>query len=471
MTRPKPPDKKSQTPSPHNQAPGMIPEKVLPEIYYSNQTFWLINDKGEYSPTNTDVVRRRLKRCGFSGDSSKSLNSEIDNILDDAVNLRTVRYAGAIAGFKSGVREMLGRDVLVTESPRIIEASPDPKNPFVYDYIERLLGDEAIYFHGWLKKARQAFMSGNLRSGQAMIITGKPNHGKSLLATYVPWMFGKRVADPEQYLTGQTSFNAHLFEAELLLLDDKGANNDFKTRRMIADGIKQIVAGANPQCHAKGQKPITLTPFWRVMMLVNDNAESLTILPAMDGTIDKKLIILRTCAYAVDRDTTPDEEWDRYGAQFEAAIPDYLGWLDQWEMPAELLHETVSGDESWREGGRFGIIAYHNKDILEMLQQFTPEEKLRDLIMDEIQTGDDRTLTARQIESELKAPGISSVEREAGQLLRGPGSCGKYLNRLVKMHPELVTYAGRVGGGSERYTILAKAAETPKAVQHAKFAV
>lgn len=413
----------------------------MPEVYHANGVYWLRTNKGDFVATNIDVIRRRLKRRGFSGENTKSLNSEIENILDDLVEDKSVGYVGALAGYDVGVYDMNGVRVLVTAGPRVITGNPDYDNDFVHAYIERLLGDEAIHFHAWMKLARQALLAKSRRTGQVMVLTGAKNHGKSFLAKRVMKMLGGRFADPAQYLQGTTQFNAHLFSAELLLMDDKGGGSDYETRKAMADGLKQLVAGALAQCHAKGQTPITLEPFWRVLICVNDDPEQLQVLPP--DSVHDKMIILRTCDYAVDRDTSDPDTYDEFERDFEAGIPDYLGWLDAWEIPVEMKH------------GRFGIKPYCNPEIDEMLHQFTPEQKLGHLIAEEIQSDADQELTAREIEKALKAPGLSSVEREAGSLLRGPGSCGKYLVRLCKSQPWLIQHYGRNAQGFARYLIKA----------------
>jgi histone H3/H4 len=83
------------------------------------------------------------------------------------------------------------------------------------------------------------------------------------------------------------------------------------------------------------------------------------------------------------------------------------------------------------------MASYVNAGIEEILNQFTPEEKLSHLIMEEVQSDKDQELTARDIEKLLKAPGVSSVEREAVALLRGPGSCQKYLGTTVQDASEI----------------------------------
>jgi hypothetical protein len=418
-------------------------------MYYGDQVYWLRNERGMFIPASTEVIKRRLKERGFSGESTKSLNSEIDSIMNRLLDDNVVEYVGPLAGYDPGAHDVAGTRILVTKGPKIIQPNPDYKNSMVYDYVERLLDeDEAILFHTWVKLAREALITKSLRRGQAMVLTGEPDCGKSFLAKSVAAMLGGRVANPAQFLQGKTSFNAHMFAAEFLLIDDAGGHDDFQSRKAMGDGIKQLIAEAYPQCHGKGQTALTLLPFWRLMITVNDEEEPLQILPNMGGGVGDKMIVLRAVARAIPVDTTKGGNYTKFEADFLAAIPDYLGWLEEFDPPTEVLDQ------------RFGMVPYINKGIDHILHQFTPEQKLMFMVVEEVQTDKEQELTARDIEKVLKAPGVSSVEHEARNLLRGPGSCGKYLTRVAKNYPHILTQAGRVpGGGPTLYRIAARKAE------------
>jgi hypothetical protein len=238
----KPPPPKKQAQSPRGEEPGLIPNhKVMPEVYFGDQTFWLRNDDGRFIAANTEVVRRRLKRRGFSGENTKSLNSEIDNILDDISNQHGVDYVGPLAGYDVGAHEILDTRVLVTRGPKIIEGNPDYSDDMVHSYIETLLGDESVYFHAWLKTVRENLKARTFRRTPVLVIAGEPDTGKSFLAKHVKTMIGGRVQDPTQFLQGKTTFNAHLFGAEFLLIDDAGGNADYA--RAQGDGRRAQAVG------------------------------------------------------------------------------------------------------------------------------------------------------------------------------------------------------------------------------------
>ncbi len=434
-------------------------KKVVPEAYYDDgsMTFWLETPgKQHYARVHESVIKRDLKIRGFNSGEKNGLPSEIDERVQEIILTKLVKYAGPLAGFTTGLYQMMGLPILVSSNPIILEATHG-ENGFMYEYIERLLGDKAIYFHAWVKMGREALLARNLRSGQAMIIVGEPDHGKSLLGKMCADMLGGRVSDPTQFLIGETQFNAHLFGTELLFMDDPEIGDDYATRRRLSGGIKQIVAGAFPQCHGKGRTPITITPLWRLLIALNDEPETIQVLPPMDRGIKDKIIILETVARAITERTVTSTDYAAYEAKLRAAIPDYLGWLDRWVIPKEYCAD------------RFSIKVYHSPRILGMLQEFSPETKLMHLILEEIQSSEERTMTAREIEAELKQPGGSGVEHEARNLLRGTGSCGKYLVRMCNAYPKIIRKAGKqlikksgkTGSGVMQYVISAKAVDCP----------
>ena len=103
---------------------------------------------------------------------------------------------------------------------------------------------------------------------------------------------GRPVCLPAQTVSGATNFNAHLFSAELLLMDDVGGSSDYHTQLRFGDGIKQLIDGKAVQCHAKGRLNL-LKPLWSLLITLNDGLENLQVLPPLNRDIVDKLIILK----------------------------------------------------------------------------------------------------------------------------------------------------------------------------------
>lgn len=420
---------------------------VKTEVYYEEGTgvYYVKVPDGAFVRFNEGAVRSMFLIDGHSKETAKGMASEIDEMMNGLKKHTYIKWAGAVAGWWPGRATMDSQPVLVTNGPTVITATYG-SNTIILDYIERLLGPEqAIVLYAWLKSSREEFLGKTLRKAQAMVLVGARDHGKSLMASLVKLMLGGRQADPTQYLKGITAFNAHLYGSEFLLMDDQGGGASYEERKSMGDGLKQFCGNDAIQCHGKGKTPITLNPFWRLMVLCNDGLENLQVLPPVNEDIADKLIILRTIGRAVDVRTAASGDYVAYKAALDAGISDFLGMLENWAMPAELMDD------------RFGLKAYHDPWVLEALQTFSPQEKLLTLIDEEIMAGakTDMVYTARDVER-LLLDGQSNVRDEASKLLRGTGSTGKYLSRLTLSHPHRVKNATRTpGGGSARYVISA----------------
>jgi hypothetical protein len=122
----------------------------------------------------------------------------------------------------------------------------------VHAYIETTPWRRERLFHAWLKTVRENLKAKHVQADASPGDRRRTGHGKSFLAKHVKTMIGGRVQDPTQFLQGKTTFNAHLFGAEFLLIDDAGGNADYQERKAMGDGLKQLVARRVPAVPRQG---------------------------------------------------------------------------------------------------------------------------------------------------------------------------------------------------------------------------
>ena len=180
---------------------------------------------------------------------------------------------------------MPGGRVLVTDSPRLIEPCAGPWDT-LRALLHGLLADEHFdqtpYLFGWLKGALESLRAGRRRTGQALVIAGPSNCGKSLLQKLITELLGGRVAKPYQFMTARTPFNAHA---------------------------------------------ITL----------NDEPENLMVLPPLDESIEDKLILLRARREGMPMPTESSEQRRAFWDQLISELPAFVGFLLGWDIPEKLL--------------------------------------------------------------------------------------------------------------------------------------
>jgi Family of unknown function (DUF5906) len=402
--------------------------KAFQIFYDSNRQMFLApNSRDGWIVITTQDVRRWLKERGCrSKAKGKGKVSEIDALLTVFQREFDVEYAGSLAGHRRGLYEVGGKRILVKDSPVLIEPSPGSW-PLLQGIIRNMLGaDQEVFLFGWLKIGFESLYSGKSRVGQALTLAGPRDCGKSLLQNLFTEILGGRSAKPHRYMSGVTPFNGELFCSEHLIVEDEEASTYIRARRNFGTKIKEITANVTNSYHAKHRQAITLNPFWRLSISVNDEPENLQILPPIDESLQDKLIILKAVRHPMPRASVSDAERESFMAALRAELPHFIDFLTKWQIPNHLISQ------------RYGITHFHHPDILEALGTFAPETKLLEMIdaemFDSVAPGiweGSASLLERHLVSER-----SKVSREARQLFSFQSACGTYLGRLARINPE-----------------------------------
>jgi hypothetical protein len=403
------------------------------KIYYdSNRTmFWGRNDRGGWIMLQGHDLRRWLAVIGYSARARNGQNVSEVNIIQTAIQkANDVDYADSLAGYKLGIYEIAGKRILVKDSPALIR--PEPGDwPLLQGIILRMLGcQQQVHLFGWLKIAIQSLYNRKFRVGQALTLAGPKNCGKSLLQNLITKILGGRSAKPHRYMNGGTDFNGDLFGCEHLMIEDEEASTDIRARRNFGTKIKEITANETHSCHAKYRPAISLSPFWRLSISVNNEPENLMILPPIDESLEDKLIILKAEKHSMPMPTETNEEREIFIGSLEAELPHFIYFLLNFEIPVDLRSQ------------RYGITHYQHPEILEALGTLAPETKLLDLIdtilFDSPAPGVWEG-SAAELERLLTKEG-GPVRREALQLFSFSVACGTYLGRLQKACPQRINH-------------------------------
>jgi hypothetical protein len=254
----------------------------------------------------------------------------------------------------------------------------------------------------------------------------------------------------------ETTFNGELFGAEHQMVQDKVASKSFtfSPRHAFGEAIKDLFGGGPQRCHHKHRQAFTLEPFWRLTVSVNDEMESLTMLPSIDESLRDKILLFKAQRHPMPMDTSTTEGYVAFKERLEAEVPHLLHWmLHDWTIPKEIL------------GGRFGIKAYANEELLTSLQTLSPEAQLLDLIDStvfalehniqethggavaqrygasvfiELPKDGGRGLAFKAEELEAYLLDSDYREQARGLLLKFRRATGTYLGRLAKERPDRV---------------------------------
>ena len=340
-----------------------------------------------------------------------------------------MNYAAPLAGRASGFYEDNGARYLVTDSPRFI--TPERGEwPVLRAVLENLfVRNEPT--HGerqwhtllvWIKGTVEALRAGKSKEAQALAMAGPPRSGKSLLQRLLTHLLGGRECKPFLFMSGKTPFNAELFEAEHLMLEDEHMSRRLPDRQALGAAIKAVVANETHHCHRKNCTGITLRPFWRLTITLNDEPEALLVLPPLDEHVADKLLLFRASRFPLPMPTLTQDEKHEFWRRLIGELPAFLHFLlHEYEPPAEL------------RDARYVVAAWHHPELAEALHGLSPAAALLGLIdylapwgaVDREWEG-----TAEELRVLLLQNGGTATD--ARRLLEWPQACGNYLATLAK---------------------------------------
>jgi hypothetical protein len=393
-----------------------------------------------------------LLKAGFSDKEFIGPLNQLQAIFYRTQTECSVDYAGPLAGHRCGLyRTRAGGRVLVTSEPNL-EVFEVPKSDKITlpQHWDRFLSElfspdpeQIPYVMAWLKCARESLLQQDWRPGQTLVLAGPSGSGKSFFQHLITEFLGGRGADPYRYMMGLTSFNADLSKAEHLLIEDRAASTDIRTRRRFGTMIKEFTVCMEMSIHPKGREAVVLPVYHRLTISVNDEAENVMLIPPLDDSLLDKLSLFR-CGYA-QLSEDRKENWDNLTKE----IPMLAAWLHRWRVPKNMVDP------------RYGVRAYQNRTLFDLLSELSPEQRLANLI-DEVLFVKEIgpwTGTAEQLEQTLYR---SAFSFQVEKLLHFSSACGVYLARLALKWPSRFE-ARKTGDHKTRWIIRAPEKKSPKA--------
>ena len=417
--------------------PAFDPVAVLDEMglfWLDGSSFYFVRrqDRGQvrFTQMGAAEIKRKLKVRGLRSrpdpDSGETL-APIDRLLDAATEHHAVDFAVNVAGTPAGLYDFAGARVLVRESPRLIE--PEAGDfPTIETFITGLLGgDGALLLCGWLRIAFEALRAGERRPGQALIIVGPPDCGKSRIQhQIVTPILGGRSADPKAYLFGRTDFNSELIGAEHLLIEEIPPSSKMEDRETLGERIKEVVGNDTARLHKKNRDACSVPTFWRLSVTLND--DNLRCLPPLKLSLLDKIIILSAAP--------APEFWEQF-----ASAPDprkaFREAIER-ELPAFAPYLITMKIEDRFKSRRFGVTHYIPEELARAIHEGEPEFHLAMLIDKAglFEDGEAWQGDAEDLRQTLCAEG-SPVKDAAGRLLKqlALSTIGKWLALLETQTP------------------------------------
>lgn len=312
--------------------------------------FWLRRPSQYFEPIAREDLKTHLIASGVSRVKPKDDDlSPLEHAMHTITLERTI--SGVYPAFhrSTEVVEINGGKYLNISRVKPFAAAEETIDtwgdqfPWISDYLTQLFGledpNQLSYFLAWVSHFYKSILAGRPQRGLAVFLSGPSDAGKTFLSTKLLGTLFGGAEDASSFLTGVDMFNGRLVGCPLWCIDDATIASDQKARNRYSQIVKSCVANDRLNFRAMHREGITLEWCGRIIVTLNDDAESLLMLPNTDLSLSTKIMLFRASATTVKF----------AGADIEGELPYFAAYLrDLPEQPPFWV------------GGRFGVAPYHN---------------------------------------------------------------------------------------------------------------
>ena len=330
---------------------------LLDEYWYNGRSFFKVLFSSAVTIPREQLILE-LRQYGFSLKPKKGQPlSELESAILTISNQNRIDEIAPVVFSKDRVVAYNGHRILNCANihPTEPDTDGDPaKWPFINEWLNQLFVNTAgnkptvEYLYSWLKRFYKAVLEREFVQGQALLLVGPTNKGKSLLSNKVISGLVGGYADASDYISGQTKFNKDLGRVAAWVIDDTTSAASFQDQRKATEIIKRSVANPRVEYQAKYADAMSVPWTGRVIMSLNMDANSLSVIPALDSSNRDKLMALRIS----DNATSKFPRNSILEATIEEELPHFAKFLLDWKIPKEI-----------EDFGRFGIVSYIDETI------------------------------------------------------------------------------------------------------------
>jgi energy-coupling factor transporter ATP-binding protein EcfA2 len=356
---------------------------LLDEYWFNGRTFFKVLYESAVAIPKEQLILE-LRQAGFSPRQKKGQPlSEVDTAVLTISNQNRIAEIAPVVFSKDRVVSYQGNRILNCANINPVQPDSDGGSsqwPFLHKWLGQLFVDSGKrpaldYFYSWLQRFYLAVLEREFVQGQALLLVGPTNKGKSLLSNRVISGLVGGYADASDYLSGQTKFNKDLGRVATWVIDDTTSAASFQDQRKATELIKRAVANPRVEYQAKYADSLSIPWSGRVVMSLNMDINSLAVIPSLDSSNRDKLMALRVKESA----TSNFPRNSILEKTIEEELPFFAKFLVDWEVPVEIEGDARFGVESFIDS-TIAEAAYDNSSrstVAELVEFFV--KRCRDL--------------------------------------------------------------------------------------------
>lgn len=416
----------------------------LSSYYYDGRKYWRQDGEGIWRDSDSDTAKKDI--AGIYGLSLVPMQRggmcEVDQTMLRIRETRRVDEAGPVLFSKEEIVRTGSRRILNVSRVKVIE--PRSKHcekwgdgfPWLAEFLDGFFDphDSLQYFLSWLHHFYVMARAGKPSQGQAVFIAGPVGVGKTLLGTQVIATLMGGGCDASGHISGESEFNAELFEVGVLNIDDTAASTSHEKHLLFSNTVKKFVANRRHRYRAMWKNPTTIDWTGRVFVTLNDDPDSMRAVPYTDASILDKLMLFKASS-AIKKFPAAQE----LARILDGELPAFARWLCDMDISDEM-----------KGSSRFAVKCYHHHDILEDTRTTHPNHAFSELLdefLDSFRKSNPKIIawegSATQLLTQmLNDPGLEKLTRHYAST---PEKMGQRLAKLMTTKQiERVTVHGKV---------------------------
>lgn len=348
-------------------------------IYFDGRNYWH-EFGGRWMSTSRQDIELHLAQRGLS--STKAKGQTISDCGSGLIHVQTsnrIEGAAPLINERPGICEYRGGTYLNIARLNPVVGTGAPANagdfPWIWAFLEGLFSPPAEgsthpldHFLAWLKRGHFSVVDYLGEMGQILFLCGPKSAGKTLvtLRILVP-LLGGRHANPYQYMVGDTGFTDDLFQCPVWAINDEDAPKNDGQRQKFLARLKATAVNPEHTYHPKFCPKLSVSWQGRMIVTLNDDPASTTILPEVNENTADKMMFFRAQPY---RGVFPPNKV--LEGIIVNELPFFADFLRDWEVPEDVVEQSRMGVKSYFDHTILSVARHQNPahNLLELLQQW-----------------------------------------------------------------------------------------------------
>ncbi len=373
-------------------------KQVVDHAHYDGQCYWFEAKAGEWFAESTEKFAQSLRVLGFNDKREKGETcSEIDRLQVRVRREKQIDCATPTIYRPTGMfihpdtkKRILNTELILPVRPGAPSLPPGCQwgeaakaFPFIHRILSQMFIDEkegrdpdqelflSAYIPdiqlntllAWLRRTYEGGLAMNSTVGQAMIIVGPANKGKTLVNRRIIGSLLGGSADGTRHMLEGEKFNAELVRSPVVTLDDPVG--DERKHKEFELRLKQVLANGTWRSERKYAQAADAPWCGRFLISCNDDAISMKMLPGLSASNKDKVIMLRCGNQRVKFSSSFEENQRR----IELELPAFGRWLLDWTPPPET-----------RGDARYGVVPFHHPELVHTISETGAVGNLMELL-------------------------------------------------------------------------------------------